>query len=74
MVKVRKKRDLMRKQKRGCTGSPEKSNERLINKLFDFRRKKAIEIGNIEGIVMNYKIREKLTRKVSDTQACSIKA
>lgn len=49
MIKQKKKKDLIEKQRNGYVGSPEKSNERFINKLFDFRRKKASEIGNNEG-------------------------
>jgi hypothetical protein len=43
MIKAKQERDLFRKQKYGVRGYPKRSDNRIVNKLFDYGRKNAKE-------------------------------
>jgi hypothetical protein len=65
IIQATKDRDLFKKQMYGIRGSPEKSNYRYINKIFDHGRKNAKEAMNCHGCDLEYAIRE-ILMKVGD--------
>tara|TARA_B110000285_G_C15107141_1_gene608708 strand:- start:863 stop:1246 length:384 start_codon:yes stop_codon:yes gene_type:complete len=62
IVQATKERDLFKKQMYGIRGSPDKSNYRYINKIFDYGRKNAKEAMNTHGCDLDYTIRELLMK------------
>lgn len=73
MLLQKKDKKLLEMTENGIRGSPEKSKERFINKIFDHQRKRGSEAGNNEGCIQNFQVRDQVI-KLGDVTACSIKA
>ena len=60
MKKARKDKDQFQKEMYGLRGSPKRSQDRHVNKLFDHSRRNTRNLGMCDGCDVNYSIREQV--------------
>ena len=60
MKKARKDKDQFQKEMYGLRGSPKRSQDRHVNKLFDHSRRNTRNLGMCDGCDVNYSMREQV--------------